>query len=189
MHFEPESLRFRLTLWMSLSTFAVLSLLLAVAFGYARDFALRRGADDLLARHRITAAGLHGMFAGDWRLAIGCWGAPAARARCRKLLLQRREVPVPRPQLDAFQVRSFEVDFDVPPRSVGSIVGRGVAEAVSSGDLPLDLLAAMQDRGVIAAAERQALPRLITVQDLRGDLHMHTTATDGRADAETMARA
>jgi len=64
MHFEPESLRFRLTLWMSLSTFAVLSLLLAVAFGYARDFALRRGADDLLARHRITAAGLHGMFAG-----------------------------------------------------------------------------------------------------------------------------
>ena len=26
-------------------------------------------------------------------------------------------------------------------------------------------------------------------QDLRGDLHMHTTATDGRADAWTMARA
>jgi hypothetical protein len=64
MRFEPESLRFRLTLWMSLSTFAVLTLLLAVAFGYAREFALRRGADDLLSRHRITAAGLHGMFAG-----------------------------------------------------------------------------------------------------------------------------
>jgi DNA polymerase (family 10) len=26
------------------------------------------------------------------------------------------------------------------------------------------------------------------LEDLRGDLHMHTTATDGRADAETMAR-
>ena len=39
----------------------------------------------------------------------------------------------------------------------------------------------------MAAAERRELPHLITAQDLRGDLHMHTTATDGRADAETMA--
>ena len=37
------------------------------------------------------------------------------------------------------------------------------------------------------AAEQHALPRLITLADLRGDLHMHTTATDGRADVETMA--
>jgi DNA polymerase (family 10) len=46
-----------------------------------------------------------------------------------------------------------------------------------------------ENRGEIAAAERDALPRLITVNELRGDLHMHTTATDGRADAETMALA
>ena len=32
-------------------------------------------------------------------------------------------------------------------------------------------------------------PRLVTVADLRGDLHMHTTATDGRDDLETMAAA
>ena len=32
-------------------------------------------------------------------------------------------------------------------------------------------------------------PAWSTLGDLRGDLHMHTTATDGRADAETMARA
>jgi DNA polymerase (family X) len=44
-------------------------------------------------------------------------------------------------------------------------------------------------RGEIEAAERAALPRLLTLADLRGDLHMHTTATDGRADAETMALA
>ena len=37
--------------------------------------------------------------------------------------------------------------------------------------------------------KRGALPRLLTLADLRGDLHMHTTATDGRADAETMALA
>lgn len=46
-----------------------------------------------------------------------------------------------------------------------------------------------ENRGEIEAAERRALPRLIERQDLRGDLHMHTIATDGRADAETMAHA
>jgi DNA polymerase (family 10) len=46
-----------------------------------------------------------------------------------------------------------------------------------------------ENRGEIAAAAARTLPRPIQVQDLRGDLHMHTTATDGRADAETMALA
>ena len=46
-----------------------------------------------------------------------------------------------------------------------------------------------EHRGEIAAAERHQLPRLITRQDLRGDVHMHTTATDGRADVESMALA
>jgi DNA polymerase (family 10) len=50
--------------------------------------------------------------------------------------------------------------------------------------IPPDL---RENRGEIEAAERRGLPRLITAADLRGDLHMHTTATDGRADAETMA--
>src|SRR5690606_38220839 len=45
-----------------------------------------------------------------------------------------------------------------------------------------------ENRGEIAAAARGELPRLVTLADLRGDLHMHTTTTDGRADAETMAR-
>ena len=46
-----------------------------------------------------------------------------------------------------------------------------------------------ENRGEIDAAERGELPRLIAHSDLLGDLHMHTTATDGRADAETMALA
>jgi DNA polymerase (family 10) len=44
-----------------------------------------------------------------------------------------------------------------------------------------------ENRGEIEAAERGELPRLIAIGDLRGDLHMHTTASDGHADAETMA--
>jgi DNA polymerase (family 10) len=46
-----------------------------------------------------------------------------------------------------------------------------------------------ENRGEIAAAAANALPRLITLADLRGDLHMHTVETDGKDDIETMARA
>jgi DNA polymerase (family 10) len=46
-----------------------------------------------------------------------------------------------------------------------------------------------ENRGEIAAAEQGALPALVTRDDIRGDLHCHTTATDGQADIETMARA
>jgi DNA polymerase (family 10) len=46
-----------------------------------------------------------------------------------------------------------------------------------------------EDRGEIHAAEAGILPRLIEQSDLRGDLHSHTTESDGRADVETMARA
>ncbi len=46
-----------------------------------------------------------------------------------------------------------------------------------------------ENRGEVEAAERRALPALITRQDLRGDLHSHTNATDGKEDLETMARA
>ncbi|MEO6237137.1 MAG: DNA polymerase/3'-5' exonuclease PolX [Vicinamibacterales bacterium] len=46
-----------------------------------------------------------------------------------------------------------------------------------------------ENRGEFAAAEAGALPRLVQVSDLQGDLHCHTTATDGREDIEAMARA
>ena len=46
-----------------------------------------------------------------------------------------------------------------------------------------------ENRGEIRAAAAGDLPRLIERTDLRGDLHSHTTATDGTADVEIMARA
>jgi len=77
----------------------------------------------------------------------------------------------------------FRVEDD---RRIAGDTEAGIYEALGLALVPPEL---RENRGEIAAAEHQALPRLITVQDLRGDLHMHTTATDGRADAETMARA
>ncbi len=43
--------------------------------------------------------------------------------------------------------------------------------------------------GEIELAAENALPALITQGDLRGDVHMHTTETDGRATLEEMAEA
>lgn len=45
-----------------------------------------------------------------------------------------------------------------------------------------------EDRGEIELALRHRLPGLITLADIRGDLHSHTSASDGNADIESMAR-
>lgn len=46
-----------------------------------------------------------------------------------------------------------------------------------------------EGRGEIEAAKKHRLPRLIEVLDLKGDLHAHTDATDGRDTLERMAEA
>lgn len=46
-----------------------------------------------------------------------------------------------------------------------------------------------ESRREIEWAERRELPTLIQVSDIRGDLHCHTTATDGNATIEEMAQA
>ncbi len=59
-----------------------------------------------------------------------------------------------------------------------------IYEALGLTHIPAEL---REGRGEIDAAERRALPELITLQDIRGDIHSHTTETDGREDIETMA--
>ena len=46
-----------------------------------------------------------------------------------------------------------------------------------------------ENRGEIALALRHSLPRLIERSDIRGDLHIHTTRSDGNATLEEMAEA
>jgi len=46
-----------------------------------------------------------------------------------------------------------------------------------------------ENLGEIEAAARHALPRLIEKADLRGDVHMHTSATDGHNSIREMAEA
>lgn len=77
----------------------------------------------------------------------------------------------------------FRIDDDV---KIAGETEEGIYESLGLAFVPPEL---RENRGEIAAAEARTLPRLVQWQDLRGDLHMHTTATDGRADAETMALA
>jgi DNA polymerase (family 10) len=46
-----------------------------------------------------------------------------------------------------------------------------------------------EDRGEIQAARDHKLPELITLEDIRGDLHMHSKWTDGNNSIEEMVRA
>jgi DNA polymerase (family 10) len=46
-----------------------------------------------------------------------------------------------------------------------------------------------ENRGEVEAAEAGKLPKLIELADVRGDLHSHTTASDGVATIEQMAEA
>lgn len=46
-----------------------------------------------------------------------------------------------------------------------------------------------ENSGEIEAAAEGRIPNLVELKDIRGDIHMHTTETDGRASLEEMAEA
>jgi DNA polymerase (family 10) len=46
-----------------------------------------------------------------------------------------------------------------------------------------------EDTGEIEAADRDSLPDLVSVGDIRGDLHVHTNYSDGKGTIESMAEA
>ncbi len=72
----------------------------------------------------------------------------------------------------------------------GSLVaGRSEAEiydALGLAEIPPEL---REGRGELEAAEQHSLPDLVRLEDIRGDIHCHTTETDGRDDIEAMALA
>jgi len=69
---------------------------------------------------------------------------------------------------------------------VGGETEEGIYKALGLSWMEPEL---RENRGEIEAALEHALPTLVAARDLRGDLHMHTTATDGRDTLEAMAEA
>jgi DNA polymerase (family X) len=69
------------------------------------------------------------------------------------------------------------------------IGGREEAEVAAAVGLPLIPPELREDRGEIEAAAAGALPRLVELADIRGDLQLHTTDSDGRDSLQAMAGA
>ena len=80
------------------------------------------------------------------------------------------------------QLDTDSSDSDNNPIEASAEEG-GVYEVLDLPWIPPEL---REDRGEIQAANGDRLPELISVADMRGDLHMHSTWSDGRASFEEM---
>jgi DNA polymerase (family 10) len=69
------------------------------------------------------------------------------------------------------------------------VAGATEAEVFRMVDLPYVEPELRENRGEVEAAQAGRLPQLITLEDIKGDLHAHTKTTDGRNTLEEMAQA
>ncbi len=69
------------------------------------------------------------------------------------------------------------------------VAGRTEAEVYAQVGLPYIEPELRENRGEIEAAREGKLPRLVVLEDIRGDVHSHTKTTDGRASLEDMVEA
>lgn len=74
-------------------------------------------------------------------------------------------------------------------RGAQQVAGDTEESVFAAVGLPFIAPELREDRGEIQAAHAGRLPRLICRADLRGDLHVHTKASDGHNTIEEMARA
>ena len=87
------------------------------------------------------------------------------------------------------QERGLKVNEYGVFRGETSIAGRTEEEVYAAVGLPWIAPELRENRGEIERAEAGQLPQLIEVADIQGDLHMHTTATDGTATISEMIAA
>lgn len=92
-------------------------------------------------------------------------------------------------------LRNKALDRDLKVNEYGiwdgdeQIAGESEEEMYAVFDLPVFVPELRENNGEIEAAQQGNLPDLITLDDLHGDLHAHTTYSDGQASLEAMAEA
>ncbi len=69
------------------------------------------------------------------------------------------------------------------------VAGRTEEEMYGKVGLPFIAPELREDRGEIEAARKGKLPKLLKLQDIRGDLHVHTKRTDGHDTIEELVEA
>jgi DNA polymerase (family X) len=83
----------------------------------------------------------------------------------------------------------FRLAQDTSATKGPSLAGRTEEEVYAAVDLPWIPPELREGRDEIALAAAGNLPDLVTLADIRGDLHMHTTATDGEGTLTEMVQA
>ena len=81
-------------------------------------------------------------------------------------------------------VSEYGIADDESGDSLACATEEAVYERLGMQWIPPEL---RENRGELEAAREGRLPDLIELSDIRGDLHMHTTASDGHASIEEMA--
>ena len=69
------------------------------------------------------------------------------------------------------------------------IAGKTEKSVYAAVDLPYIEPELRENRGELEAAKKGRLPKLVTLKDIRGDLHTHTKASDGHNTLKEMAQA
>jgi DNA polymerase (family 10) len=87
------------------------------------------------------------------------------------------------------QARGLKINEYGVFRGKRRIAGETEESVYGAVDLPWIAPELREDQGEIEAARRGALPKLVELADLRGDLHAHTKATDGKNSLREMALA
>ncbi len=124
----------------------------------------------------------HGSFGAAWQYFTGSKDHNVrlrSRARDRNLTINEYGVFRLVPGADA----------DAKPVKGDTIAGRTEDDVYRAVGLPWIPPEIREGGDEIVLAERNELPTLVALDDIRGDLHMHTTATDGEATLGEMVRA
>jgi DNA polymerase (family 10) len=87
-------------------------------------------------------------------------------------------------QRRGFRLNEYNVEHLASGRLIQCSTEAEVYELVGLSYIPPEL---RENQGEIQAAEEGLLPDLVELRDLRGDLHVHSDWTDGRASLEQMA--
>jgi len=90
--------------------------------------------------------------------------------------------------INEYGVHRLGSDEAAPPRS-GAVAGRTEADVYAAVGLPWIPPELREGGDELERAAAGKLPVLVELADMRGDLHMHTTATDGEDTLSDMVRA
>jgi DNA polymerase (family X) len=87
------------------------------------------------------------------------------------------------------QARGLKINEYGVYRGAARVAGDTEESVYAAVGLPYIQPELREDQGEIEAARAGTLPRLVELGDLRGDLHVHTRASDGHAGLREMAQA